>query len=1162
MDLNRRFGDAWTHYDVGVDEENSKAGESRREAKDLSSVVAEYDWTQQRFADVVCETARKGTDASLTIYSPVRHTIPACLAEESANRSTPILQLSLDSVTLDGFNSLPTTLTLLSVNNSAFAGAPQLDWNAFFARFDSLEQLVLQSSTGIVSLPPYQPRRLYTLRIISCGITGTIPSTFFAEIASSSVGISYTDLHDNRLSGTIPATLFQPLKQPQIYGIFFDLSNNALTGSLSESLLAPLAGLRALEIYLYRNRLSGTIPSNLFSPSQISNPYPQNFFLDVSQNRLSGTLPEQLMQPLHRTNSNMSLTLTLSNNRFSGAVPSTWADGFFSCFFYLDYNELTGTVPAKLFQSPSNPYARTIAFVLANNKLNGPLPPALFQSATAMQAALLLSNNPLATDLPSDIFRIGDKFNAKGTTSGAIRLDLTNCSLTGFIPSSIVKLPPGTNSNGISSVSLQLGYNPQLKGSITTETFSTLSWPNLRLNNLAFSAPYCGITGTLPTNFLSTLDAERVNIDLSGNQISGPLDGDTFTLYVPLEEDSQDIAVNLAGNPIGGNIPANLLSKLDGKFVSSFWLRIANAQINGTIPEGLLNTSIPDLQLFFDSNRISGTIPEGIASSANPAATLIALQLSKNQLSGSLPNSFCIKNTSVELRFGLDVSHNAISGDLPPFFFWKCTMKEGYLDISSNDFDGDGIFPIEFLSQGAPALTVMAANNRFERFTNISLLYDASGRPSLLNVSLSNNSLVELPDPQLLAQLKLQYLDLSMNRELTGFLPYSSTPNASLPQLLNLSYCSFYGPLLPYMKLDSWPGVPLVYNLLLAGNQLNGTIPREWQLFANDSSVSGALRIDLTDNIGISGALPPLLGATVGTNSISLLASGTSLSGPVPPINITTMGAIVAKQTQADLRGMKSLDFCSPIGASPRPAWTQIDLFVTCSMQGTNICECASAYPPTCVQFCYPTTFPSESCPPQTRPSQDFVCIDGLWTLDSGFFDPTLVIPNGAGTTVIQGNLDANSVVFQGLGSTLIIDGCANGLGNIVVQLTQSDLDKIKSKPQTQHFVTSNTNDPSCQDLSSVTVVVKTPSKLGCKRINIAKTRDSGRQNLSAVFTLNTSRCNLWWIILIAVIGGILIVAVIIFVLLVAFVPSVRAKIRPFAEARRNRAADPTTVPK
>lgn len=167
---------------------------------------------------------------------------------------------------------------------------------------------------------------------------------------------------------------------------------------------------------------------------------------------------------------------------------------------------------------------------------------------------------------------------------------------------------------------------------------------------------------------------------------------------------------------------------------------------------------------------------------------------------------------------------------------------------------------------------------------------------------------------------------------------------------------------------------------------------------------------------------------------------------------------------------------------------------------------------------------------------------------------PTLVLPN-AGVVIINGNLTTGSITYTGL-TTVIVRGCiASNLTLITIELSEEDLKSIEQsktgkKSYSLPLLTVEGLPGACpnsQNLGNIQVRTKTKSK-GCKQLKTSTVADS--KTLSATFKIDTSRCNLWWIILASVLGGLLLIGIVIVALLSIFVPAVRYKLRPFSRKR------------
>ena len=283
---------------------------------------------------------------------------------------------------------------------------------------------------------------------------------------------------------------------------------------------------------------------------------------------------------------------------------------------------------------------------------------------------------------------------------------------------------------------------------------------------------------------------------------------------------------------------------------------------------------------------------------------------------------------------------------------------------------------------------------------------------------------------------------------------------------------------------------------------------------------------------GFNGTLPAILHAT---SSLNLQLRGNPIIGTIPNLwGSYSFSMLDLSSTQ--------LDLC----ASNLPTAAH-----ACAVDYTTACNCSTSYTrcsPICFNPATPSATPSDVHCPSPIPN-GFSCIDGKLVASSSIDVPILVIPKGA-IVEINGSLSTPSLVFSGLGSTISLTGCVDSLGRVTVTLSQAEIDalgKAVGKKLNQTLLQLSAN---CSDFANTTVITKLQGG-GCKRV---KTQTENRGNsLGVVFTLDTSKCNHWWIILVSVIGGVLLL-VLIFALLVAFVPSIRSKIRPFSKRQKQNA--------
>ena len=155
-------------------------------------------------------------------------------------------------------------------------------------------------------------------------------------------------LSRNRLTGTIPTQLGEVRRLVSV-----DLSYNLLTGHCPRH-LGLARQLRQCK--LHNNKLSGVFPSELCYLLHIQ-------FVDFSNNRLTGRLPHE-MEKMQRV-----WNVRLSENRLTGPIPTEIGAMTQLSELDLAHNGLTSTVPTEITQLQQLRYLR-----LNGNKLEGALP--------------------------------------------------------------------------------------------------------------------------------------------------------------------------------------------------------------------------------------------------------------------------------------------------------------------------------------------------------------------------------------------------------------------------------------------------------------------------------------------------------------------------------------------------------------------------------------------------------------------------------------------------------------------------------------------------------------------------------------------------------------------------------------------------------------------
>jgi hypothetical protein len=174
-----------------------------------------------------------------------------------------------------------------------------------------------------------------------------------------------------------------------------------------------------------------------------------------------------------------------------------------------------------------------------------------------------------------------------------------------------------------------------------------------------------------------------------------------------------------------------------------------------------------------------------------------------------------------------------------------------------------------------------------------------------------------------------------------------------------------------------------------------------------------------------------------------------------------------------------------------------------------------------------PSTVPG--CPGDS-PGPGFTCINGQWVSSTPVEEPVFEIPPNSGPIVIEGDLNVTqTIVFNGLGSEVVVNGCVIIEGEVVVELTESELEELLGGGKTKVLI-SSISDGACTnatDLSQVEIITKSPKE--CSKVSGQNT--GTRQSLSVLFNVDASGCkkksNLVAIVVPSVIGAVIILGVI-----------------------------------
>ncbi len=253
--------------------------------------------------------------------------------------------------------------------------------------------------------------------------------------------------------------------------------------------------------------------------------------LELWRNRLDGTIPSELRNLDHL----MFLTLGGNNPQYGGnlrgGIPAELGNLSSLLILYLQDNELTGSIPSAL-----GSLAQLEGLVLSNNHLSGSIPPELgqFQSLDVLDLSgnelsgsiprslgnlvniryrLLLSNNNLSGPIPTELGRL----------THLEFLTLDNNQLTGALPAELGNMvaikvlsvssnvltgvPPSEYSNLGNLRLLRIDHNP-LDGALPYE------WMRLALNTFSFQETgLCEPSNAAFQNWLASI----ANLQRTGN---------------------------------------------------------------------------------------------------------------------------------------------------------------------------------------------------------------------------------------------------------------------------------------------------------------------------------------------------------------------------------------------------------------------------------------------------------------------------------------------------------------------------------------------------------------------------------------------------------------------------------------------------------------------
>lgn len=514
-----------------------------------------------------------------------------------------------------------------------------MNWSSFLSRIPLINSLTLSGATLQGTLPSSLPSTLQSVDVSRNELTGTLPAIF------SNVSLTAADValnaSSNRLSGTVPSSLFSAYNAGIVYRGFFDLSYNGLSGTLPATIFSPVTHASAGSVYVWldltSNKLTGALPSNILDVAVAENSY---IWLFLGGNSLTGSLSANFFpSSIFRAG---SVTVDVSNN------------------------QLTGTIPSNLFSNilATSSQLYNMRLKAANNKLTGSIPN--FWPSAASDAPLLRAD-----------------------------FDFSGNQLTGSVPDGyLAPLDTDVSLNQLYEIYWKLGSN-QLSGSISPNLVNASSG----LYTLGYYLNDNMFTGSLPATFSASGSLGYLALSLANNRLGGTLPTTCWDKVGG--PDFSEFDLDISRNAFSGSIPDAFLSPIS---VNAYSMRLnaSNCGFTGTIPQSLRkNVRIVELQL--NDNKLSGSFPSALMfdESRDIPYDSLTVSVAGNQMNGT----FTIPSLNNPYPVYVNVSRNAFSSiSVDPAANYVVS-----LDVSLN-YDMSGTVPSFWFNESSVLTTFSAAH--------------------------------------------------------------------------------------------------------------------------------------------------------------------------------------------------------------------------------------------------------------------------------------------------------------------------------------------------------------------------------------------------------------------------------------------------------------------
>ncbi|XP_062215583.1 receptor-like protein 2 [Phragmites australis] len=510
-------------------------------------------------------------------------------------------------------------------------------------------------------------REVTEVSLASRGLEGHISPSM-----GSLKGMLRLNLSGNSLSGGLPLEVMSSSSM-----VSLDVSFNRLSRGLQE-LPSSIPGRPLQVLNISSNFFTGSFPSTTWEKTR------NLIALNASNNSFTGWMPSSFC-----ISAPSFAVLDLSYNRFSGHIPPGLGNCSALRVFKAEQNNITGTLPDKLFDATSLEYLS-----LSNNWLEGTLDAAHIHKLRNL-IFLDLAMTRLSGKIPDSI----------GQLKRLEELHLAHNNMSGELPTALSKC------TSLTTISLRRN---NFQGELVKVNFSALS--NLKTLDLYSN----NFTGTIPESIYScsNLTALRLSVNKFHGQLSKRIGNLKSLTFLSLTRNNftnitntlhiLKSSRNLRALLIGVNFRHEVMPQdetMDG-FENLKVLGIHNCSLSGKLPVWL--SKLMNLQvLLLSNNELNGPIPSWI----NTLHSLFYIDISNNSLTGEIPTSLIEAMLQAEKTTAyLDTNYFELPVYLSSAYQYRSlNALPQFLNLSSNDLTG--VIPLNIGQLGALASLDLSFNN-------------------------------------------------------------------------------------------------------------------------------------------------------------------------------------------------------------------------------------------------------------------------------------------------------------------------------------------------------------------------------------------------------------------------------------------------------------------